>query len=190
MKKISLVILLLSFSVGDSYADDGIITYYNQGHDGVSARYQTNPLLNSQIESGQKTLFQSGWYAHRADVTFIKLIQVGDNLGLSVLFSNTGLFCPIDRYLLFQRMPKQANKYVYTVGNGCLATININPAKKSFILSVNSRSKCFEEPTYEEFCNGNLDIKYIDEYGSRYFVNKVFSYAKDQQDNDYDWNDD
>jgi hypothetical protein len=33
-------------------------------------------------------------------------------------------------------------------------------------------------------------MKYIDEQASRYFINVPFLFAKDQNDNDYDYNDD
>lgn len=178
MKKLSAIIVFFSFSL--SYAD-------------VTTPYTTNPQLTSSNSSGTvatKPLFKSGWYAHKKDVTFIKLIQVGQNMGLSILFSNTGLFCPINKYLPFNQVTGQQNTYAYTVGNGCIATIQINTANNTFVMTVNSRSKCFEEYTYQEFCNGNLDVHMIDERASTYFVNKVFTYAKDQNDSDYDWNDD
>jgi len=160
----------------------------------VMTPYTTAPQLNSSLlqESGTviKPKFKSGWYAHKKDVTFIKLIQIGQNMGLSVLFSNTGLFCPINKYLPFNQVPGQDNTYAYAVGNGCIATIKMDTGKDTFVMTVNSRSKCFEEYTYQEFCNGNLDVHMIDEQASTYFVNKTFTYAKDQSDSDYDWNDD
>ena len=57
-------------------------------------------------------------------------------------------------------------------------------------MTVNSRSTCFEEYSYNQFCNGNLDLEYMDERTSRNFINKAFIYQKDQNDNNYDYNDD
>lgn len=175
MKKI-LVLLMLSVSCM-AYSDDG-----------VNTPYSSDPLESSVGTS--KQLFKSGWYGHSKDITYIKLIQVGKNMGLSILFSSTGYFCPIDQYLPFNADSKIANAYNYTVGNGCIATITMNPKNNTFKLTVNSRSKCFEEPTYQEFCNGNLDVHMTDERASTLFVNKVFTYQKKQSDDDYDWNDD
>lgn len=159
----------------------------------LTTRYATNPQLSNVNESSvglSKLGFTPGWYSHHKDVTNIKLIAVGNDIGLSVLFSTTGMDCPINNYLWFKKSAKKANTYNYTVGNGCTATITTNSAKKSFVMTVNSRSKCFEEYTYQEFCNGNLDVKYIDEQASRYFIGVPFLYAKDQNDDDYDYNDD
>lgn len=71
-----------------------------------------------------------------------------------------------------------------------LATITMNTKNNTFKFTVNSRSKCFEEPTYWEFCNGNLDVHMTDERASTLFVNKIFTYQTKQDDDDYDWNDD
>ncbi len=188
MNKISrITFLLLSVVSLCSYADE----FSNSQANGVTSVYATNPLLQNINESGTNKLsFQAGWYSHKKDVTNIKLIAVGQDIGLSVLFSTTGLTCPIDQYLLFKKSSKKLNQYNYTIGNGCIATITMNSKAKSFVMTVNSRSKCFEEPTYDEFCNGNPDVKYIDEYASRYFIGVPFIYAKDQNDGDYDYNDD
>ncbi len=158
----------------------------------VATPYSSNPQLNSSApaKTASAPSFKFGWYENRRDVTYIKLIQVNNGIGLSILFSSTGLFCPINRYLPFNKVTGKTNQYAYQVGNGCIATITTNPDKSTFVMTVNSRSKCFEEPTYQEFCNGNLDVNLIDEAGSTYFINKTFKYAKDQDDNHYDWNDD
>lgn len=190
MNKINQSLLVLLGIVSfNTYADE--FSNSTQGS-GITTVYATNPLLQSINESAinNKAGFQAGWYRHKKDVTNIKLIGVGQDMGLSVLFSTTGLTCPIDQYLLFKKSIKKPNQYNYVIGNGCVATITMNPKSNSFVMTVNSRSKCFEEPTYDEFCNGNPDVKYIDEYGSRYFIGVPFIYAKDQNDDDYDYNDD
>ena len=58
--------------------------------DSVNTPYSSNPLESSVSTS--KQLFKSGWYGHSKDVTYIKLIQVGKDMGLSILFSSTGYF--------------------------------------------------------------------------------------------------
>lgn len=181
----------LFLSLINSYAEN--VNYAASSNSGLTTRYATNPQLSNVNESAaglNKLGFTPGWYSHHKDVTNIKLIAVGNDIGLSILFSTTGLECSINNYLWFKKSAKKSNTYNYTVGNGCVATISTNPAKKSFVMTVNSRSKCFEEYTYQEFCNGNLDVKYIDEQASRYFIGVPFIYAKDQNDDDYDYNDD
>ena len=190
MKISWLLSALLISTVVNCYADTPPqYTSSGSSNSGINTRYATNPQMSNVNESAGnlfKLGFTPGWYTHKKDVTSIKLIAVGYDMGLSVLFSTTGLECPINEYLLFKKSLKKPNAYNYTVGNGCVATITTNLAKNSFVMSVNSRSKCFEEYTYQEFCNGNLDMKYIDEQASRYFINVPFLFAKDQNDDDYD----
>lgn len=161
--------------------------------DGLSTMYSTNPQLTNINESSNNLAnsgFQLGWYGHLPDETYIKLIGVGQDLGLSILFNTRGLDCPINNYLLFKKSPKKANTYKYTVGNGCVATITTNVSKQSFTMSVNSLSKCFAEYTYQHFCDGNMDMTYINENTAMNFIGPQFIYQKDQNDNDYDYNDD
>lgn len=182
---------LLFLFVVSSFADNANSTASSNG--GLVTRYATNPQMSNINESSaglNKLGFIPGWYSHHKDVTNIKLIAVGNDIGLSVLFSTTGITCPINNYLWFKKSIKKPNTYNYKVGNGCIAIITTNLAKKSFVMTVNSRSKCFEEYTYQEFCNGNLDVKYINEEASRYFIGVPFIYAKDQNDDAYDYNDD
>lgn len=160
---------------------------------GITDMYATNPDMNNIVESGSQDIklgFKTGWYGHADDVTYIKLISVGNNIGLSVLFNTRGLVCPINQYLLFKQSQSNPSTYNYTVANGCVATINMSNNQESFIMTVNSRSTCFEEYSYNQFCNGNLDLEYMDERTSRNFINKAFIYQKDQNDNNYDYNDD
>lgn len=193
--KFKIAILLAgiySISFADNSASKPVASYNNSG--GVHSMYGTNPQMSNVNESPNtiaKLGFTPGWYAHKQDVTYIKLIGVGkQDMGLSVLFSTRGMDCPINQYLLFKKASKPKNTYNYTVGNGCVATITTNPTQKNFVMTVNSRSKCFEEYTYKEFCNGNLDVKYMDEQTSRDFIGVPFNYAPDQNDSDYDYNDD
>ena len=167
-----------------------VVTPYSSGIDSaygdVGTRYYSNPQLTSESISATNPL-KPGWYGHKWDVTYIKLIQVGNDIGLSILFNTRGYFCPVDRYLLFKKVSESA--FNYTVANGCVATISLLP-NTSFKFTVNSRTKCFEEPTYHTFCNGDLNIHATNEQSSRLFVDKVFVWQKDQDDDDYDWNDD
>lgn len=161
--------------------------------DGVSTRYSTNAQMSNINESSNllaNTIFPLGWYGHLPDETYIKLIGVGQDIGVSALFSNTGLDCPVDKYLYFKKSTLNANNYDYKVGNGCTATITINQKKQSFTMSVNSLSKCFAEYTYQHFCDGNMDMTYVNENTAMYFIGPEFVYQKDQNDNDYDYNDD
>ncbi|RTK94329.1 MAG: hypothetical protein EKK64_08785 [Neisseriaceae bacterium] len=161
---------------------------------GVHDMYATNPELNNIVESGNNPSavlgFKTGWYGHKKDVTYIKLISVGTDIGLSVLFNTRGLVCPIDEYLLFKQSTATPNKFNYNVGNGCIATITMGKNQESFVMTVNSRSTCFEEYSYQQFCNGNLDLEYMNERKSRNFIGVPFIYQKDQNDDDYDYNDD
>lgn len=190
--KLCLIALLISSSCLSVFADDASAP--NANNVGIKDRYATYSQMTNVNESPAATTnlgFKTGWYAHKKDVTYIKLIGVGQqDMGLSVLFSTTGLQCPINQYLLFKKSPKKANTYNYAVGNKCVATITTNPKQNSFVMTVNSRSKCFEEYTYQQFCNGDLDQENLDEQASTYFIGVPFIYAKDQNDSDYDYNDD
>lgn len=200
MKKkiLQLVIFASLFVVGVNVFADGesVVTYNSPSNDTpeVKTRYGTYADMNNVNESAGATAqlgFTPGWYGHKRDVTYIKLIGVGaQDMGLSALYSKTGLECPIDDYLYFKKSSTKPNAYVYTVGNGCLATITVDPTQKSFTMTVNSRSKCFEEYTYQQFCDGNLDQQNLNEQLSTYFIGDKFIYTKDQNDDDYDYNDD
>lgn len=159
----------------------------------VSTRYSTNAQMSNIDESNnilESTTFTLGWYGHLPDETYIKLIGVGQDIGVSALFSNTGLDCPVNRFLYFKKSTSKANSYDYTVGNGCIATITTNPKNNSFKMGVNSLSKCFAEYTYQHFCDGDMDMNYVNENTAMYFIGPEFIYQKDQDDNDYDYNDD
>lgn len=182
-----LLILSGSLVALSCYADSSINTLYESGIDTV---YSSNPQLNSIPASGgvvQQKLFKDGWYGKRADVTYMKLIHVGNDLGVSILYSETGYFCPVNKYLLFKKSAAKANTYAYQPWKQCIATITMNPQKNTFTMSVNSRTQCFEEPIYTEFCNGNENVHITDEAASRYFINQEFSYQKKQNDSNYNW---
>ena len=85
---------------------------------GITDMYATNPDMNNIVESGSQDIklgFKTGWYGHADDVTYIKLISVGNNIGLSVLFNTRGLVCPINQYLLFKQSQSNPSTYNYTV---------------------------------------------------------------------------
>lgn len=133
------------------------------------------------------TNFKPGWYENKKDVTYIKLVSQKNGIGIRVLYSTRGLFCSIKGILPFNKT-QIPNDYTYTVGNGCLATIHMNPDNNSFTMTDNSDSLCWKEYTYYEFCNGDLDFHYINQADSYYIIKVPFTYAKDQNDNNYYWN--
>lgn len=167
------------------FADSTINTAYDGG---INTIYSSNPALNSQLKSSIKPLFKSGWYGHSRDVTYMKIAQIESNLGVLILYSETGYFCPVDQYLLFKKDPKKANTYNYQMDKSCTATITVNPIKNTLIMKVNSETACFEEPVYTEFCNGNENVHLTDEPTSNLFINQVFIYQKNQNDSNYNWN--
>lgn len=184
--------LVLGLSAS-AYADN-VAALSPSNNSEIQGRFSTSSDMSNVNESVGMTArlpFKPGWYGHKRDVTYIRLIGVGaEDMGLSALFSTTGLQCPINEYLLFKKSAKTANTYNYTVGNGCIATITYDATHGEFTMTVNSRSKCFEEYTYQQFCNGDLDQENMNEPLSNYFIGDKFVYAKDQNDNDYDYNDD
>lgn len=192
MKSIYLWCSLFVCGLVSAYADEAVVVPNNST--GIQTRFSTNSEMSNVNESAGMTAklgFKPGWYGHKLDVTYIRLIGVGaEDMGLSAMFSKTGLQCPIDEYLLFKKSAKKPNTYNYTVGNGCIATITYDNTQNAFTMTVNSRSKCFEEYTYQQFCNGDLDQENMNEPLSNYFIGDKFVYAKDQNDNDYDYNDD
>ena len=184
MRKI-FVALTLSAALPMAFADSSINTAYG---DGVNTVYSSNPALNTPLESGFKPLFKSGWYGHPRDVTYMKIAQIESNLGVTILYSNNGYFCPVNQYLLFKYNPNQANSYNYQMDKECTATITVDTKKNTLIMTVNSRTACFEEPVYTEFCNGNENVHITDEPASNLFINQIFTYQKDQNDSSYHWN--
>lgn len=180
------ILLALLGGTSLAFADSSVNTAYNGG---VNTIYSSNPALNPPpLESGTKPLFKSGWYGHSRDVTYMKIAQVESNLGVTILYSNNGYFCPIDQYLLFKNNPKHVNSYNYQMDKKCTATITVDAQKNTLVMKVNSATACFEEPIYTEFCNGNENVHITDEPASNLFVNKIFSYQKDQNDSNYHWN--
>ena len=156
------------------------------GANADSGTYYTTSTLNSSGKSNAAN-FKPGWYENKRDVTYIKLVPQKKGIGLRVLYSERGLFCSIDNYLPYN-LTKTPNNYTYIVGNGCKATIHMNPVNNSFIMTDNSDSKCWQDFTYYQFCDGDLDFHYINQEDSQYFINVNFTYAKDQNDEDYTWN--